>query len=336
MKNNESEELKLLPENSWLTPNIRRVGAGLLVSAAVHLIGYAVLTVVPIARLALGFQDIKFTDTEYNRAILIDFSKPLKYPGNYSGFAVPAKTVDLEKVKKTELQRQKTLKKVKEKEAERIEKEAQLEAQRRVKAEVIAKSNPPKTEEPKKEESNIPPKASATTFKPINTRPIRDQIQRLYELQQEGNLVFDETRLRVGVSGDVQADGSIKNERVAIKSGNPQIDRAALAIIKALSESNALGPLARLTSLTIILDVNEQRAQLTATGFAKSSEEVSQLQFLAWSGLKLARNKKDRDSASMLLLNNIQVSQTGNRLQATITVPRQVAVETVAKTLSKN
>ena len=270
MKNNESEELKLLPENSWLTPNIRRVGAGLLVSAAVHLIGYAVLTVVPIARLALGFQDIKFTDTEYNRAILIDFSKPLKYPGNYSGFAAPAKAVDLEKIKKTELQRQKALKKVKEKEVERIEKEAQQEAQRRVKAEMIAKSNPSKTEEPKKQESNIPPKTSATTFKPINTRPIRDQIQRLYELQQEGNLVFDEKRLRVGVSGDVQADGSIKNEKVAIKSGNPQIDRAALAIIKALSESNALGPLARLTSLTIILDVNEQRAQLTATGFAKS------------------------------------------------------------------
>jgi hypothetical protein len=174
------------------------------------------------------------------------------------------------------------------------------------------------------------------TFKPINTRPIRDQIQRLYELQQEGKLIFDANNLRVGVSGDVQADGSIKNEKVVVKSGNPQIDRAAIAIIEAVSESNALGPLARLTSLTMILDVNEQRAQLTATGFARSPEEVSQLQFLAWSGLKLARNKKDRDSASQLLLNNIQVSQTGNRLQATITVPRQVAVDTVTKSVSKN
>ena len=100
MKNNEPEELNLLLENSWLTPNVRRVGAGLLVSAAVHLFGYAVLTIVPIARMAWGFQDIKFTDSAYNRAILLDLSAPLKYPGNYSGFAAPAKTLDLAKLKK--------------------------------------------------------------------------------------------------------------------------------------------------------------------------------------------------------------------------------------------
>ena len=331
MKNNESDELKLLLENSWLTPNVRRVGVGLLVSAAVHLVGYAVLTIVPVARLAWGFQDIKFTDAAYNRAILLDLSAPLKYPGNYPGFAPPVKTVDLAKLKTIEAQRQKSLEAARKKEADRVKREAEREVARRAKTEELAKNNVVKPEEPKPQPTPAP-----TTFKPINTRPIRDQIQRLYELQQDGKLVFDTNRLRVGVSGDVQADGSIKNEKVVIKSGNLQIDQAAIAIIEAVSESNALGPLARLTSLTMILEVNEQRVQLTATGFAKSPEEVSQLQFLAWSGLKLARNKKDRDTASTLLLNNIQVSQTGNRLQATITVPRQVAVETVAKTLSKN
>ena len=257
MKNNDSDELKLLLENSWLTPNIRRVGVGLLVSAVVHLVGYAVLTIVPVARMAWGFQDIKFTDAAYNRVILLDLSAPLRYPGNYSGFAAPVKTVDLAKRKAIESQRQKSLEAARKKETERVKKEAGREVVRRTETEELAKNNPPEKEEPKPQ-----PTIAPTTFKPINTRPIRDQIQWLYELQQDGKLVFDTNRLRVGVAGDVQADGSIKNEKVVIKSGNPQIDRAAIAIIEAVSESNALGPLARLTSLTMILDVNEQRVQL--------------------------------------------------------------------------
>jgi hypothetical protein len=137
------------------------------------------------------------------------------------------------------------------------------------------------------------------------------------------------------VKGDITPDGSIVNYQVFIPSGNPQIDKAAIAIIEAVSEAKALGPLSQLSSLSMILTLDENHAQLTTVGFAPNPETASAMQFLAKMAVDNGKRLKAADPASMIFLNNIRVSQTGNRLTAIIAVPRQVAKDTLAKAMAK-
>jgi outer membrane biosynthesis protein TonB len=78
-------------------------------------------------------------------------------------------------------------------------------------------------------------------FGRINTAPIRDQIQQLYKANQAGLLVIPAGRLRVGVTGGIRPDGTLKNYRLIYPSGIPEVDASALAILEAVSESRHLG-----------------------------------------------------------------------------------------------
>lgn len=327
--NQNTEELNLLLEKSWLTPTKKRVLTGLALSLIVHSLGYVGYRFTPAIQMAYGLREIKFVDEDYDRAILLNLSKPLKYPGDYPGFTTPTKTLDLEKVKEAEKRRQQAL--------EEAKRRAEIAARKKQKQGEIA---PQKTEEsaPQQASAKQPeatPKPTPSGFKPINTRPIRDQIQRLYDLNQEGKLVFNSTQFRVGVMGEIKSDGAITNARVFIPSGNKQIDQAAMAIIEAVSESRALGPLSDLTSLSMILSVDQDRAQLITVGFAPDLPTAANLQNAAVAAVFLGKKLKAADPASMIFLNNIQISQSGNRLQASISVPRQVAADTLAKTMIK-
>jgi hypothetical protein len=323
MKQNTTNDLNFLTERSWLTPSHKRVLFGMACSLLVHVIGYAVFRYAPIAEFALGIGHYEFVDEAYNRTILLDLSKPLRYPGDYPGFAAPTKTLDLEKLKEEEKKRQKAL-------AEAKRRAADAERQRAEQAKAAAQSTIAKKEEPEPT-----PKPTPSGFKPINTRPIREQMQRLYDLKQAGKLVFDEVNLKVGVSGDIKLDGSIANAKVFIPSGNAQIDRAALAIVDAVSEAKALGPLSQLSSLSMVLTIDAQRAQLVTVGFAPNAETAGALRLLAKLFLDNGKRIKAADPASMIFLDNIQLTQSSNRLTATITVPRQVAKETLAKAMTK-
>jgi len=77
-------------------------------------------------------------------------------------------------------------------------------------------------------------------FGRINTAPIRDQIQQLYQANQAGLLVIPAGRLRVGVTGGIRPDGTLRNYRLIYPSGIPEVDSSALAILEAVSESRAL------------------------------------------------------------------------------------------------
>lgn len=325
-----NKNLRLLIEASWLTPTKKRVLIGVLFSLVIHVVGIIGFRYSSLFRMAYDLRGIEFIDREYDRVILIKLSTPLKYPGGYIGFTTPDKTLDLEKLKVEEMRRQKALE-VAKKRAESIAEKKEI-AHKRTKEvtnqQVVAQKTEP--------EVKPTPKPTPTGFKPINTRPIREQIQQLYDLKQEGKLVFNENNLRVGVSGEVKADGSIVNSRVFIASGNPQIDRAAISVLDAVSESRALGPLSQLTSLSMILTVDGQQAQLVTTGFAPNMEAAINLQNIAQVALALGRRVKASDPASMILLNNIKVTQSGNRIQATIAVSRQAATDTLAKTMAKS
>ena len=325
----QADDLQLLIEKSWFTPTRKRVLIGLVCSVFVHAVGYSVFRYAPIARLAFGLGQIEFVDASYNRNILIKLGQPLRYPGDYPGFTAPTKTLDLDKLKEEEQRKQRAL------EAARRQAEiaAKLEAERAAAEKKVAEG---KVLAQKAEPTPTPaPKPTPSGFKAINTRPIREQMTRLYELKQEGKLVFNEQDLKVGVMGDIKPDGRIVNAKVFIPSGNTQIDKAALAILEAVSEAEALGPLSQLTSLSMVLTVNEAQAQLVTVGFAPNPETAGALQFLAKQAVNFGKKVKETDPASMVFLNNIQITQTSNRLTATITVPRQVAKDTLAKAMTK-
>lgn len=319
----------------------RRIGLTVAVvfSVVIHLVGIFIVRTAPVFQLALSLRELEFVDEDYDRAILITFSKKLNYPSGYMGFRPPEKTKSLEEVKK-EQERHDKLEAVRRKrEQERLEKErreqeelAKREAEEKAKADEVAKA-----EELAKAEANPAPTPKPDgygAFGKINTAPIKDQVQRLYDAKQEGKLVLPEGKLKVGVTGNVNADGTLGDYRISISSGIPEIDEAALAILAAVSASKALGPLHQLTSLSMVLDI-DQSAQLIVTGFTDKEEDAINITNLAQAALLVARFKKASDQGAMVMLNNLKVTRTGQRIQAVISMPREKATETLSKTMNK-
>jgi hypothetical protein len=272
---------------------------------------------------ALGLRGITYVEEDYNRAILLDFSKGLRYPAGYAGFVAPTKVRSLEEVRR----------------------EAEREARRRRRAEEAARrrasaaaaTGEASAEVSQENSAEAPPRPSPTYpggFGRINTAPIRDQLQRLYDAVQNGQLLLPPGGLRVGVAGGINPDGTLRNYRLIFSSGIPEIDASALAILAAVSESRALGPLHQLTSISLLLEF-DQVAQLDVVGFAGNEEEARAIVDLANAALLFARVSKSQDLAVMTMLNNLRISRTGQRVQAGIRLSRSTATETIHQTLGR-
>jgi hypothetical protein len=301
--------------------------AAVLFSVLAHAVILLAIRIAPIVGIAMRFGDFEYVDEEYNRAILIDFSKRLKYPPGYLGFRAPQKTSSLDDMKKEE-ERRRRLEERRKRERELAEKRA---AEDRAKAE----------EKTKAEIANAEPKPTPTprqdgygSFGKINTAPIKDQIQRVYQAKKDGKLRIPDGKFKVGVSGSVNPDGTLADYRVSTSSGIPEIDDSAMAILAAVSESRALGPLSILTSITMVLDI-DQDAQLIVTGFTNNETDASTLHNLADIAVFAAKARKSDDPAAMIMLRNLDIKHTGNRIQAVIKVPKEMAKETLAKTMDK-
>ena len=301
---------------------------GLMLAVFFSVLGHAVvilaIRVAPIVGIALGLRGIEYVEEDYNRGILIDFSKRLQYPSGYLGFRAPQKTGSLDDVKKEEA-RLRRLEERRRREREAAEKRA---AEERAKSEAkdMAKAGPTPTPTPRPD--------GYGSFGKINTAPIKDQIQRLYQAKKDGKLNIPDGKFKVGVTGSVNPDGTLSDYRVHIQSGIQEIDDSAMAILAAVSESRALGPLSQLTSLTMVLDI-DQTAQLTVTGFTNNETDAVNIVNLAQIALLAARFKKSGDQTAMVMLNNLKVHRTGTRVQAIISVPREMAKDTLAKSMDK-
>jgi len=289
-----------------------------------HAVVILAIRVAPIVGIALGLRGIEYVEEDYNRGILIDFSKRLQYPSGYLGFRAPQKTGSLDDVKKEEA-RLRRLEERRRREREAAEKRA---AEERAKSEAkdMAKAGPTPTPTPRPD--------GYGSFGKINTAPIKDQIQRLYQAKKDGKLNIPDGKFKVGVTGSVNPDGTLSDYRVHIQSGIQEIDDSAMAILAAVSESRALGPLSQLTSLTMVLDI-DQTAQLTVTGFTNNETDAVNIVNLAQIALLAARFKKSGDQTAMVMLNNLKVHRTGTRVQAIISVPREMAKDTLAKSMDK-
>ena len=304
-----------------------------LVSVLVHVALIFIIRAAPVFQLAMHLREIEFVDEDYNHAILITFSKPLSYPSGYIGFRPPEKTKSLEEIKKE----QEKLKLQAKREAERLKREeyrlakereeiARREAEEKVGQ--VAQAETPPVPVP------TPHPDGYGAFGKINTAPIKDQVKRLYEAKKDGKLTLPEGRLRVGVTGIVKDDGTLADYRIITSSGIPEIDQAAMAILAAVSESKALGPLHQLNSLSMVLEI-DQTAQLIVTGTTDKEEDAVNITRFAEAALMVARFKKSTDVGAMGMLNNMKVTRTGQRIQAVISMPREKASETLTKTMDK-
>lgn len=314
---------------------------GLMIAAGLSVVVHIALCVAvyyaPIFGLAMKLRGVEFVEEDYDHAILIDFSKKLQYPSGYLGFRPPEKVKSLDEMEKEKARRAK-LEAARRREQERLEKErrqqeeiANREAEEKAKADALAQASTA-PEKPVEKPAEKPESYGA--FGKINTSPIKDQVQRLYDAKKDGKLTLPEGRLRIGVTGTVKPDGTLADYKITTSSGIKEIDDAALAILAAVSESKAMGPLHQLTSLSMLLDIDQQ-AQLIVTGFTENEEDARNITNLAQAALLVARLKKSSDAGAMLMLNNLKVRRDGQRIQATISMPREKATESLTKTMEK-
>lgn len=308
-----------------------------VLSLVMHLGLFAVVYYAPILGLAMKLRGVEFVEEDYNHAILIDFSKKLQYPPGYIGFRPPDKVKSLEEIEKEKAQQLKR-EAERRREQERLENErreqeeaAKREAEEKTKAEELAQAS---NESGKSDEKPAEKPESYGAFGRINTAPIKDQVKRLYDAKKDGKLALPEGRLKIGVSGTVKPDGTLADTKIIHSSGIKEVDDAALAILAAVSESKAMGPLHQLTSLSMILDIDQQ-AQLIVTGFTDTEEAARNITNLAQAALLVARFKKSSDEGAMLMLNNLKVRRDGQRIQAIISMPREKATESLSKTMEK-
>jgi hypothetical protein len=298
-----------------------------LFSVLAHAAILLAIRIAPIVGIVMGVRGIEWVEEPYDPAILINF-KRLPYPPGYLGFRSPKKTRSLDDIKKEEERRQR-LEARRKRERELAEKRA---AEERANAEkeanaALANAEPKPTPTPR-------PDSGYGSFGKINTAPIKDQIQRLYLAKKDGKLRIPDGKFKVGVSGSINPDGTLAEYRIHIPSGIPEIDDSAMAILAAVSESRALGPLSKLTSITMELDI-DQEAKLTVVGFTSTETDASNLHNLADFAVFAAKRTKGDDPAAMVMLNNLDIKHAGNRIQAVIKVPKEMAKETLAKTMDK-
>jgi hypothetical protein len=159
-------------------------------------------------------------------------------------------------------------------------------------------------------------------------------VQTLYHAYKAGKITLPEGKLKVGVSGRITEDGTLVECKIIVASGQEDIDRAALAILDAVSVSRALGPLHEMSSLTMLLNVGERDAELSIVGFTASDEAAANIVNLANAALLYARFRKSDDPAAMIIISNLKVSRTGKRVQAIIAMPRQKASDSLAQTMA--
>lgn len=309
--------------------------AGLMVGLAISLfinLGMVIgLRFAPVIRAALGLQSFEYVEEDYNRAILLDFSKGFRYPPGYAGFVAPRKVKSLEEIRKEEARQARRDEERRRRQADRERAREEALAQEKARQQQAADAESSKSaaaSQPSAFSGGVGPGG----FGKINTAPIRDQVQRLYQASQTGLLVIPEGRLRVGVTGSINPNGSLRDYRLIYRSGIPAIDASALAILEAVSESRALGPLHNLTSISLIIEV-DQLAQLNVVGFAGSDEEARGIVDLANAALLFARIKKAQDPAAMTMLNNLQVSRSGQRVEAVIRMSRLTATAALRQSM---
>ncbi len=286
------------------------------------------------------FTGMSMVDDVYNNIKWIEITKltkPLKYPANMLVF--PGKVVPLDKIKEEEAKQAKA----QERERQEAKRKAEEAKKKQDKKDQEDKENNSDTETSNTEdltrngsEQDTPP-ITQPKFGQINARPIREIMDKVYNIYKSGGLDIEKPFFAVTVGYEVDKSGSLYQVRIIKSSGSQQLDSAALNIAAALSESHALLPLTALTANTATLELGEEKASFIIRGLASNTAIASDLVALfsqQVAGLRLFLSFKNPEAA--ILFKHLQISNKDNELIADMTMPRDEADAMMHRNFKKN
>jgi hypothetical protein len=289
----------------------------LIASGAAHGALIGILVYFTILSMLRPYMDVKIVDHPY-RPFEPDVVAELYAPYRKLESQATDKEASLEEIRARDLKRRE--------EAERRKREAEA----RAKAEAEAKA---KAEAEAKTKAEAEEKAKATEdtegkFGEFNRAPINEFLTELYSLYQSGKI--DMNNFQVMVAFKIDCDGSVprKSMDVKISSGDKKKDDAAQKLLWLLGESHAIGPLCKMSSNTISLDLNEKNTELTITGFAPSADWASQKVFLLKTMFKYLSWKESKSNPDASeLFKRVLVTNTNNRIDVVLSISRARASE---------
>lgn len=206
----------------------------------------------------------------------------------------------------------------------RRRKRAEEESRRRAEAERRRREREAAEEQARRRREESPQEDSAAVpnrplgFGKVDVGPIKAVVTKLYALSESGELDIEQETFVITLAFRVEPSGRLSNIRILKSSGIDAVDDAALNIARAVSASQALGPLHILTSTTLTLDVGPQFMTLRIGGFAASPLEATALQKLINGGLSLVPRRPETSA----FLNNTAIKADGKRLTATVQMTR--------------
>jgi hypothetical protein len=242
---------------------------------------------------------------------------PLKYPPELIRREAIREALRLEEIQERERKRREKLAR----DRERLERE-KAEREQAEKERQLAEA---KAAEEKKAQEQA--KAAGKAFE-FNEAALKDVVSKIYALYQAGGLEVDLNHFSVMLGFQIEPDGSLSKIRVIRSSGSKGVDQKAADVLWTIGESHALGPLSNLTSNSIRLDIDENIAKLSITGFAPSPDEAKkkagELGFL-FTLLRASQKSKNPEVAELLAL--AKIKSVNNRIDADLTVSRARAAE---------
>lgn len=263
---------------------------------------------------SLEFVDIE-TDNRVKVMMLELRRKPMPYP---PGFFSPKSVASLEELKRRREEEEKKRKRQQEEEKNRKEQE---EVARENQSEDAAGAN---AEEAK-------PEAPKPQFGRINIHPLKAHVSELYQAYSKGQLQLDLSRLKVTLGFKINEDGSIYDIRIIESSGYDFIDATGVNLLRELGEQRALAPLAQLSSMTLALDIGPTIASARVAGFARGEVGAITLAQQLNGMVLAAKITQANNPDTSLLLKSLEISQTGQRISASLTMPRTMAADLMRK-----
>ncbi|HST22580.1 MAG TPA: hypothetical protein VLR90_15760 [Blastocatellia bacterium] len=231
------------------------------------------------------------------------------YAGQRKLQATADKVLSLEEIEERERKRRDAIERRRREEEERRKAEQEkAEKEAKAKAEAEAKQA----------------SAEGAKFGEINETALKDLVSKIYSSYKAGGIGAED--FTVMASFKIDPDGSLPRSSIVLtkKSSDPQKNNFALQVLWLIGESHALAPLSPLTSNTVEFELNGERARLSITGFAPTSdwakEKAAQLRILF-----LAMRFAQKNSNAAELLSLVKISSTNNRMSLDLTVSRERA-----------
>jgi|CXWL01.1.fsa_nt_gi hypothetical protein len=170
--------------------------------------------------------------------------------------------------------------------------------------------------------SEDPKPTGPVKFGPMGGRALKPHLTQIYSAYERG--LISVKNFSVTVSCRALSDGSLADIRITKPSGDRLIDETAVNLVKEISNQRALAPLSTLSSLSLTLDKNESLCTLAAVGFSDDPDASADMARELGIAKFVARMSMENDD-QRLLLDSVQISQSGNRLTVSATLPNSRA-----------